>query len=687
MAIGALAVLVTVALAVATVSATTSCPSCVYTQGYVKTHGPLGPAPYDPTWDEFGQLMLCGTYDMMTVLTNCQSITTNVHWCNVARQLVAVKFNLLKGQCDASTALAFNATLRAAVLNDAGLCVGLPSNYPVSDGLVSILSSYNEGTLPGGPCHCGDANCVSQPEPVCHLTCNCSLSNETNGGGGGGGQPQCVQFCTLTRGAYRNRPEWCPAASSTFICGMSLPTIWSTPTNQGFWYQLASQYGALWCSNQSACAGSCLSDYYDEMAEAYAILTSNCANPSLALPANITRAIELSGLFDLINNGNTTGIEHCPGGPCTGTVGSNNGGSSGPQPMQCTDCSPILDCCPADAEEPSSTLGCTLDLAAWAAHPELWVPSPQSTICSITLATIATSTQTGQWWVLARAYLEAYLSSQAGAYTSPALAADLALALQTLLGSCGSSPDYNLSQLLATRLHSFAAGFGGVPYCGSDLYVNTQCTKSCPSHVCNGGCTRSPGYWKNKCPAEFDDPNRSYCGVSWCTLLSTPPKGGNVTLIVLFQYIAARENIWARGACAPASIVAAIQRIETQLATMPCGGSMPSSFLADATILSYFNEGQIGPGSCDIVALVGGVSTAALSVPSEQQPTAAAPAQSTVATETVVKCSNPSHQGLIYRIGSADLGLDALNSVLLLGIIVWAVYRSYYPIVRRVRSE
>lgn len=188
--------------------------------------------------------MLCGTYDMMTVLSSCSTITSNVHWCNVARRLVTVQFNLLSGQCSASTALAFNTTLLNAVLNNGGLCTGSPGSYPPNSALVTLLTSYNEGSLPGGPCHCGDADCVSQPEPTCHLTCNCTLEPYTNSSG-----PTCVEFCTLARGAYNNRPEWCPAAANTYICGMSLPTIWSTPTNQGFRYQLASQYGALWCSN------------------------------------------------------------------------------------------------------------------------------------------------------------------------------------------------------------------------------------------------------------------------------------------------------------------------------------------------------------------------------------------------------------------------------------------------------
>jgi len=121
----------------ATRSVTTppDCPLCVQSQGYVKTHGPQGPSSYDPAWDNFGLWKLCGSYDSMTILSNCKSITTNTHWCNVARHFVTLQFNLMSGTCHPSDALAFNSTLLALYNNISGLCFVTPGTYVAGAGV------------------------------------------------------------------------------------------------------------------------------------------------------------------------------------------------------------------------------------------------------------------------------------------------------------------------------------------------------------------------------------------------------------------------------------------------------------------------------------------------------------------------------------------------------------------------
>jgi hypothetical protein len=125
------------------------------------------------------------------------------------------------------------------------------------------------------------------------------------------------------------------------------------------------------------------------------------------------------------------------------------------------------------------------------------------------------------------------------------------------------------------------------------------------------GCTRTQGYWKNH-PGDWDEVGDGKpflttttfynSGLSYLTILQTPPAGGNAYLQLAHQFIAASLNL--NGAASGiASVDAAIAGAHAYFTGAPAGipnpsGALRSQLQAWATTLDNFNNGIIGPGHC-----------------------------------------------------------------------------------------
>lgn len=586
------------------------CPDCVYTQGYWTTHGPNGPAPYDPTFDKVTDT-LCG-HDYSAVLNNaqCQQIG-NQFWCANARQLVAIEMNLLSDDCDAAHGLGFNATLFAAYnAAHTALCAGNPMQYPQNSQWTELFTAYNEGRFPGGPCHCGDPGCddaPEDPEPECRLVCKCDVTN------GNGGNGECDQFCTLTQGYWKNHPEdW--DQSQWQICGEFYLDIWaqqSTPQTNT-WLNLARQYMAAALNIDSAPVESCVDPEIIAIAlQGFQILEANC-DKMITDPVEAQTAEEVKTLLDAFNNGNI-GPGHCVDGPLSGPENGGNSTSGGPQ---CINCEPVLDCCPPlPTPPPSNNLGCTLTQGYWKNHPENWPLPLDSEWCGELWTDILATPPAGNaWYQLAHQAIAALLNQASGAFVPADVQQELDVAVALLLDNCGEfvnaqHPDHAQMIALNEALTAYNEGDRGVPHCGSASHLNNTCPAVCPPqppHSCTGGCTRTQGYWKNH---ELQWPQQwvgaSLCGELWIDLFHTPPSGGDAKLILAHQYFAAVLNV-ASGACLTPEVEAALETAHQLL--MACDDSLfakktqtRAQAIEVAVILDAYNNGQLGPGHCDFV--------------------------------------------------------------------------------------
>jgi hypothetical protein len=125
-------------------------------------------------------------------------------------------------------------------------------------------------------------------------------------------------------------------------------------------------------------------------------------------------------------------------------------------------------------------------------------------------------------------------------------------------------------------------------------------------------CTLTQGYWKNH-GEDWDQVSDGKpflttstfynSGVSYLTILNTPPKGGNAYLQLAHQFIAASLNLNG-GTSANASVNAAISGAATYFAGAPAGIPNPvdptrSQLQGWATTLDNYNNGLIGPGHCE----------------------------------------------------------------------------------------
>ncbi len=124
-------------------------------------------------------------------------------------------------------------------------------------------------------------------------------------------------------------------------------------------------------------------------------------------------------------------------------------------------------------------------------------------------------------------------------------------------------------------------------------------------------CTRTQGFWKNH-PELWDaaGDNKPFLttdiffnsGVSYLTIMLTPPAKGNAYLQLAHQYIAAVLNTGG-GPSGNAAVDAAIAGAAAYFAGAPAGIPNPvdptrSQLQAWATTLDQFNNGIIGPGHC-----------------------------------------------------------------------------------------
>ena len=124
-------------------------------------------------------------------------------------------------------------------------------------------------------------------------------------------------------------------------------------------------------------------------------------------------------------------------------------------------------------------------------------------------------------------------------------------------------------------------------------------------------CTFTQGFWKNH-TSLWDDvaDGKPFLttttfyntGVSYLTIMNTPPAKGNSFLILAHQFIAAMLNTNG-GASGNASADAALAGAAAYFASAPAGIPNPvdptrSQLLGWATTLDNYNNGIIGPGHC-----------------------------------------------------------------------------------------
>jgi hypothetical protein len=157
-------------------------------------------------------------------------------------------------------------------------------------------------------------------------------------------------------------------------------------------------------------------------------------------------------------------------------------------------------------------------------------------------------------------------------------------------------------------------GFGSIPFStfGSPRWgwaMNYTWCCSQPPQPENEGCTYTQGYWKNHNdfstrPSQHIawpiDENTEKCGQTWLSILQTPVKG-NKWLILAHQWVAAKLNV-ANGADATA-VAATLIEAETILNTCTLSDQDARRATQLASILDQYNNGIIGPGHCDDVAI------------------------------------------------------------------------------------
>jgi len=134
------------------------------------------------------------------------------------------------------------------------------------------------------------------------------------------------------------------------------------------------------------------------------------------------------------------------------------------------------------------------------------------------------------------------------------------------------------------------------------------------------GCTRTPGYWKTHSefgPAPYDDtwaqlPNGAsttffLSGQSYYEVLWTSPSGGNAYYILAKQYIAAQLNFLngtdpsdAQAAFDAATVLFTTHTPEDVAAAKGKNGKeLRDQFISLSKELDDYNNGFIGPGSCE----------------------------------------------------------------------------------------
>jgi hypothetical protein len=121
------------------------------------------------------------------------------------------------------------------------------------------------------------------------------------------------------------------------------------------------------------------------------------------------------------------------------------------------------------------------------------------------------------------------------------------------------------------------------------------------------GCTLTQGYWKNH-PSAWPVNQLTLGGVTYSedeliTILQTPPSGGDASLILAHQLIAALLNVQ-KGAGVPPAVQSAIDAAQAWLAShKDADGRLPYGVHDDAATsladtLDRFNNGLAGPPHC-----------------------------------------------------------------------------------------
>jgi hypothetical protein len=187
--------------------------------------------------------------------------------------------------------------------------------------------------------------------------------------------------------------------------------------------------------------------------------------------------------------------------------------------------------------------------------------------------------------------------------TEVAIPQDWSLTSIVIESNSGSShqPVINPPNASARISHDFGVVF---------TFTNTF-TPPPPPPPPGPACTFTQGFWKNHTELwdevadgkPFLSTTTFYnSGVSYITIMNTPPKGGNAYLQLAHQFIAASLNV--NGApSGDASADAALAGAAAYFAGAPAGipnpsGSLRTQLQGWATTLDNYNNGLIGPGHC-----------------------------------------------------------------------------------------
>ncbi len=129
--------------------------ACVYTQGYWKTHGPVPTGNNQNEWPVGSLTLGTFSYTDLQLLDILNRPAQGNGLVALAHQLIAAKLNIANGASDTAVAgaiAAADALIGGLVVPPVGSGFLHPS---LTSGLNNTLTSYNEGSLPGGPSHCG----------------------------------------------------------------------------------------------------------------------------------------------------------------------------------------------------------------------------------------------------------------------------------------------------------------------------------------------------------------------------------------------------------------------------------------------------------------------------------------------------------------------------------------------------
>lgn len=223
-------------------------------------------------------------------------------------------------------------------------------------------------------------------------------------------------------------------------------------------------------------------------------------------------------------------------------------------------------------------------------------------------------------------FVAATMNKCRGACADPEVDTALASAWTILSTSCPGIGNNHPQRAEANQIKDVLDAYNngnlyGPGHCGGEN------PEECPQYDCDGGCTRTQGYWKTHntytkkrsawsylegCPLTED--TILYGSLSYYDVLMTPPKGGEACLIAGKQYAAARLNIDCNGACIPPVFVEeALQCVSDILSGPYCPGLAPGlATLTDAqkakraellmcarTLDAYNNGFLLGPGNCE----------------------------------------------------------------------------------------